>query len=84
MVRNVQCIQISRLMNKSQLTVSDKIAYIFCIKKNMSLSDLIKRDNQQQSTIEIKVEPKKQEAMVDVEQKKEKIDPPKKKEDKNV
>ena len=42
----------------------------------MSLSDLIKRANQQQSTIEIKVEPKKQEALIDVEQKIEKIDPP--------
>ena len=50
----------------------------------MSLSDLIKRANQQQSTIEIKVEPKKQEALVDVEQKIEKIDPPTKKVGKNV
>lgn len=71
-------------MNKSQLTVSDKITYIFCIKKNMSLSDLIKRANQQQSTIEIKVEPKKQEALIDVEQKIEKIDPPTKKVGKTV
>lgn len=50
----------------------------------MSLSDLIKRANQQQSTIEIKVEPKKQEALIDVEKKIEKIDPPTKKVGKTV
>lgn len=61
-----------------------KILYIFFVYKNMSLSDLIKRANQQQSTIEIKVEPKKQEALIDVEQKIEKIDPPTKKVGKTV
>ena len=61
-----------------------KILYIFFAYKNMSLSDLIKRANQQQSTIEIKVEPKKQEALVDVEQKIEKIDPPTKKVGKTI
>lgn len=61
-----------------------KILYIFFAYKNMSLSDLIKRANQQQSTIEIKVEPKKQEALIDVEQKIEKIDPPTKKVGKTV
>ena len=50
----------------------------------MSLSDLIKRANQQQSTIEIKVEPKKQEALIDVEQKIEKIDSPTKKVGKTI
>ena len=33
MVRNVHYLQISHLMNKLKLTVSDKIAYIFCVKK---------------------------------------------------
>ena len=61
-----------------------KILYIFFVYKNMSLSDLIKRANQQQSTIEIKVEPKKQEAWSEVEQKIEKIDPPTKKVGKTV
>ena len=61
-----------------------KILYIFFAYKNMSLSDLIKRAKQQQSTIEIKVEPKKQEALIDVEQKIEKIDPPTKKVGKTV
>ena len=61
-----------------------KNLYIFFAYKNMSLSDLIKRANQQQSTIEIKVEPKKQEALIDVEQKIEKIDPPTKKVGKTV
>lgn len=61
-----------------------KFLYIFFAYKNMSLSDLIKRANQQQSTIEIKVEPKKQEALIDVEQKIEKIDPPTKKVGKTV
>lgn len=58
----------------------------------MSLSDLVKRANMQQSTIEIKVEPKphdgvshsKQEALIDVESKIEKIDPPTKKVGKTV
>lgn len=61
-----------------------KILYIFFVYKNMSLSDLIKRANMQQSTIEIKVEPKKQEALIDVEKKIEKIDPPTKKVGKTV
>ena len=50
----------------------------------MSLSDLIKRANQQQTVTEIKVEPKKQEALIDKEQKIEKIDPPTKKVGKTV
>lgn len=50
----------------------------------MSLSDLIKRANQQQTSIENKVEPKKKEAFVDIEQKIEKIDPPTKKVGKTV
>ena len=61
-----------------------KNLYIFFVYKNMSLSDLIKRANQQQTSIEIKVEPKKQEALIDVEQKIEKIDPPTKKVGKTV
>ena len=61
-----------------------KFYIYFFAYKNMSLSDLIKRANQQQSTIEIKVEPKKQEALIDVEQKIEKIDPPTKKVGKTI
>ena len=50
----------------------------------MSLSDLLKRANMQQTQMEVKVEPKKQEAVIEVEQKIEKIDPPTKKVGKTI
>lgn len=73
-----------RLMQSLSKNNDKNFIYIFFVYKNMSLSDLIKRANQQQTAIEIKVEPKKQEALVDVEQKIEKIDPPTKKVGKTV
>ena len=49
------------LVNKyiKNIRNDDKNLYIFFAYKNMSLSDLLKRANMQQTQMEIKVEPKK-------------------------